>query len=321
MSLARASTGLTALDHVLGGGLAAASVVLIASPPCIGTSELTLQMLAGLGHRSLYVTGEETREHVEGTARRIGVLTPQLSVISERNLATIFAHAREVRAQTIVVDSIQVMICEDVTGRRGSLTQVKECVARLVHYAKTNDTALWLIGHVTSAGDIAGPKTIEHDVDVVLTMDKGPRFEGRERILRCPSKNRFGPTCVAGHFELTAKGFVPVEKETLRTYCVETTRTSTRAFAEGLRWLDRYREVADSPLPNGVLPPSGDDVYALAYAKGYHAAQDAILARFVGCENLSTDEIWRRLTEAIEWSNEAVDRPVRPDSPERVGAP
>src|SRR4029077_4759718 len=152
----------------LGGGLVAASVVLLAGPSGIGRSTLSLQMLAGLGHSCLYASGEETREHLEGIARRVGALTPRLSVLSERNLATIFAHAREVRAKTIVVDTIQTMICEDVNGRLGSLTQLKACVSRLVHYAKTNDTTFWLIGQITNGGDIAGPKTIQHDVDVVL---------------------------------------------------------------------------------------------------------------------------------------------------------
>jgi DNA repair protein RadA/Sms len=206
----RASTGMAPLDHVLGGGLAAASVVLLAGPPGIGRTTLSLQMLAGLGHRCLYTSGEETRAHLEEIARRCGALTPCLYVLSERNLATIFTHAREVRAQTIVVDSIQKMLCDDVGGRAGSPTQLKACVSRLVHYAKTNDTAFWLIGHVTSDGRIAGPKAIEHDVDVVLKLTRGPKFDGTERILKCSDKNRFGPTSAVGHFELTVKGFVPV---------------------------------------------------------------------------------------------------------------
>lgn len=210
MSFSRASTGLPPLDHVLGGGLVPASVVLLAAPPGLGKTTLSLQMLAGLGHRCLYATGEETREHVEGVARRIGALTPHLSVLPERNLAKIFDQAREVHAQTIVVDSIQTMICEDVNGRAGSLPQVKQGVSRLVHYAKTNDTTIWLIGHVTRDGDVAGPKTIEHDVDSVLKLSRGAKFDGNERILRCPDKNRFGSTNAVGYFELTVKGFAPV---------------------------------------------------------------------------------------------------------------
>jgi predicted ATP-dependent serine protease len=176
-------------------------------------TSLTLQMMDGLQQRCLYVTGEETREQVAATARRIGAVSNRIYVVAERHLEKIFAHARTLRVQTIAVDSIQKMVCDDVNGRAGSTLQLKECTARLVQYAKTTDTALWLIGHVTSDGDIAGPKTIEHDVDVVLEMDRGPKFEGNERILNCASKNRFGPTNVMGHFELTAKGFVSVDAD------------------------------------------------------------------------------------------------------------
>jgi DNA repair protein RadA/Sms len=107
------------------------------------------------------------------------------------------------------------MICHDVTGRAGSTSQLKECTARLVTYAKAKEhpTALWIIGHVTGDGDIAGPKTIEHDVDVVLELSQGPQFEGSERILRCPGKNRFGPTTAVGSFELTDEGLRCVDAD------------------------------------------------------------------------------------------------------------
>lgn len=212
-SFVRDSTGLPPLDHVLGGGLVAASVVLLASPRGAGKSSLTLQAFVGLGHRCLYVTGEETREQIAATARRIGALSPRLHVLVERNLARIFAHARTMRAQTIAIDSIQKMTCDEVGGRAGSPTQLKECTAQLVDYAKTNDTAVWLIGHVTSDGDIAGPKTIEHEVDVVLELTLGSKFDGNERVIKCLGKNRFGPSNLEGSFELTAKGLVSVDAD------------------------------------------------------------------------------------------------------------
>ena len=209
----RNSTGLPPLDHVLGGGLVVASVVLLASPPGIGKTSLTLQMLDGLGHRCLYVTGEETRAQVAATARRIGAASSKIYPIAEQNLDKIFIKARSVRAQTIAIDSIQKMQCEGVGGRPGSPAQLKECTARLVRYAKDTETALWLVGHVTGDGDIAGPKTIEHDVDVVLELSQGAKFDGNERILRCSGKNRFGPTNVEGRFELTAQGFVSIDAD------------------------------------------------------------------------------------------------------------
>lgn len=242
----RDSTGMAPLDHVLGGGLVAGSVVLLASPPGIGKSSLTLQMLAGLGHRCLYVTGEETKQQIAGTARRIGALSSRLYVFAERSLAKIFAHARAMRAQTIAIDSIQKMLCEDINGRPGSPGQLKECTARLVDYAKTNDVSMWIIGHVTADEKVAGPKTIEHDVDVVLELSSGggpfdpwselrqlaseqpdlllseglriaeePGFRagGNERILRCSGKNRFGPTNVVGRFQMTDKGLAVIDPD------------------------------------------------------------------------------------------------------------
>jgi DNA repair protein RadA/Sms len=207
----RTSTGIPPLDDVLGGGLVEGSVILLASPPGIGKSTLALQMLAGLGHRCLYVTGEETREQIAGTARRIGAVTPRLFVMREHNIETICARARKLRAQTIVIDSIQKMECPDVTGRANTPGQLKECTARLVTFAKDNGTMVWIIGHITGDGDIAGPKTVEHDVDVVLEMSQGAAFDGNERILRCPGKNRFGATGKTGRLELTEKGLVPID--------------------------------------------------------------------------------------------------------------
>ena len=176
-------------------------------------SSLTLQMLNGLRHRCLYVTGEETCEQVAATARRIGAASSKIYPFVARYLDKIFAKARVIGAQTIAIDSIQKMLCEDVSGRQGSPSQLKECTSRLVQYAKTTGTAVWLIGHVTNDGDIQGPRTLEHDVDVLLELEQGTKFDGNERILRCRGKNRFGPTgdVAVGYFELTAKGFVCVD--------------------------------------------------------------------------------------------------------------
>jgi DNA repair protein RadA/Sms len=209
----RVSTGLPGLDHVLGGGLVEASVVLLASPPGIGKTTLTLQMLHGLQQRGLYVTGEETEGQVAATARRIGAVSNRVYLYAERDLDNIFMHARAMRAQVIAVDSIQKMLCPGVSSRAGSTSQLKECTALLVQYAKSTGTVLWLIGHVTGDGDVAGPMTIEHDVDVVIELERGPKFEGNERILKCPGKNRFGATSVEAHFELTPKGFTTLDAD------------------------------------------------------------------------------------------------------------
>ena len=209
----RLSTGLPPVDYVLGGGLVPASVLLLAALRGIGKSSLALQVLKGLNLRCLYVTGEETKVQLAGTARRINALTPRLHVLAEHDLPTILAGARKVRAEAVVIDSINKMHLPTIGGRPGSPGQLKECTAELIRFAKTEpiQPAILLIGHVTSDGDIAGPQTIEHDVDVVLELTAGMRFEGNERILRCLGKNRFGPSTLIGHFELTATGLVPLD--------------------------------------------------------------------------------------------------------------
>jgi len=209
----RTPAGMSPLDHVLGGGLVEASVVLLAGPHGIGVSLLALQMLGGVGRKGLYVSGDMMSAAVEEMSQRIGVPTPHLSVISERNLEMILDHARAVEAKTIVVDSIRDILCKDVNGRCGSPAQIKECIERLCIFAKKNAVAIWILGHVPRVDDIAGPETIKQiidAVDAVLVLTRGVRLDGAERILRCYSKNRFGTTYEIGHFELTVNGFVPV---------------------------------------------------------------------------------------------------------------
>ena len=209
--LKRYSTSLSPLDRVLGGGLAEASVVLLASSPGVGKTSLTIQALKGLGHSCLYSSGEETREQIVDTARRLGATSPQVHVLTARCLEKILAQARETRAKTIAIDTIQTMACEDASGRAGSPDQIKKCVEHLVDFAKNNATSVWLVGHVTSHGAVAGPRCLEYDVGVMLELEQGKRFDGRERILRCSGKNRFGAVSHVGHFELTKGGLVPLD--------------------------------------------------------------------------------------------------------------
>lgn len=209
-ALSRVATRLPPLDLVLGGGLVTASVVLLAGSPGTGKTVLTLQMLKGCEHPCLYVTTEETREQVAATAKRIGAVADWIYVSAERSLAKILEQAREVGAQTIAIDTIQKIACED--NATGALLQVRTCVDRLVTYAKTTGTTLWLVGHVTSDGAVAYPKTTEHSVDVVLKLNRGERFGGAERYLRS-DKNRFGRSEVTAHFEFTVEGFIPVDND------------------------------------------------------------------------------------------------------------
>ena len=156
-----------------------------------------LQMLYGLQQRGLYVTGEETREQVATTAHRIGAMSNRIYVFTDLNLEKILAHARELHAQTIVIDPIQKLTCNDVNDQAGSMKQLRECTKILVHYAKTTNTGLWLISHLRRDGCIAGPQTIQYDVDVVLTLSRRTKFKNDAWILSCFYKNRFGPTNVS----------------------------------------------------------------------------------------------------------------------------
>lgn len=203
-SFNRVSTRLPALDRVLGDGLVEGFTTLLAGRPGAGKTTLTLQMLDGLGQRCLYATGEETLKKVKATARRINAASDQVCMLSERRLGVILEHAHSMRAQAVAIDTIQTLTCEHVRGRHGNPAQLRACMKCLINYRSATRTSLWLVGHLTSRGDIAGPTTIEHDVDVVLRLDQ----EGDERILRSPSKNRFGPTNVVGRLTLTAGGLV-----------------------------------------------------------------------------------------------------------------
>ncbi len=201
-------TGLPMLDRVLNGGLVDGSTTLLVGRPGVGKSTLTLQVLDRLRRRCLYVTGEETREHVVARARRVGAMSDQICVLSAGRLEEILERAQSTRAQVLAIETIQMLSCGHVRGRPGLPAQLRSCVGRLIDYARTTGTALWLVGHLTARGDVAGPRAIVHDVDVVLRLDQ----QDDGQILRC-SRNRFGPTHFVGRLELTTEGFVETSEE------------------------------------------------------------------------------------------------------------
>jgi DNA repair protein RadA/Sms len=212
-SYQRDPTELSPLDAVLGGGLVPGSVVLIGGEPGCGKSSLVMQAASGLRLRCLYATGEETIEQAAGNARRINAATSKVYIVAEIDIDTVLAHARSIRAQVVVIDSIQTLACADLGSGAGSPGQMRECAGRLVRFAKTTGTSVLLIGHVTNDGSLAGPKTLKHLVDVVLDLEAGAGCDGNERVLRCAGKNRFGPSNVVGKFELTARGLVPFDAD------------------------------------------------------------------------------------------------------------
>jgi DNA repair protein RadA/Sms len=201
----RVSTGIGELDRVLGGGLVEGSVVLVGGDPGIGKSTLLLQALASMGTRlpALYVTGEESLAQVAGRARRLGLPIDGLQALAETGVEKILAQAAHAKPKLIVADSVQTLWSELLTAAPGSVSQVRESAAKLVRYAKETGTAVFLVGHVTKEGGIAGPRVLEHMVDAVLYFEgeSGSRF----RVLRA-FKNRFGAVNELGVFAMGDKG-------------------------------------------------------------------------------------------------------------------
>lgn len=206
----RQLTGVGELDRVLGGGLVPGAVILLAGEPGVGKSTLLLEVAArwaGAGRRTLYVTGEESPAQVRLRAGRTGALADELYLAAEIDLATILGHIADIAPSLLVLDSIQTVTTAEADGAAGGVTQVRETTAALVRVAKREGMAVIIVGHVTKEGTIAGPRTMEHLVDVVLGFE-GDRHSGF-RMVRA-TKNRFGPADEVGCFEMAEDGIVEV---------------------------------------------------------------------------------------------------------------
>jgi DNA repair protein RadA/Sms len=194
------------LDRVLGGGLVAGSLVLVGGDPGIGKSTLVLQTaaaLAGSVGTVLYVSAEESAQQIKLRADRLGLAGDDLWVLSETSLSEVLSAAEHQRPGLLIVDSIQTVYVEDITSAAGSVSQVRECTARLMQWAKPRGIPVVIVGHVTKEGTIAGPRVLEHMVDAVLYLE-GDRYH-QYRILRAV-KNRFGSTDEVGVFEMADAG-------------------------------------------------------------------------------------------------------------------
>lgn len=208
--LPRYSGGSGELDRVLGGGIIPGSVVLIAGDPGVGKSSLTIRVCAQVarqGKKVLYVTGEESARQVKMRADRLGAIADNLYVVSETNLTTITAHIENIEPELLVIDSVQTVFMPEIASAPGSVSQVRECAVELLRIAKTAGMALFVVGHVTKEGSLAGPRVLEHIVDTVLFFE-GEKNAGY-RILRAV-KNRFGNTNEIGLFEMRESGLVDV---------------------------------------------------------------------------------------------------------------
>jgi DNA repair protein RadA/Sms len=204
--IARRPVPIEELSRVLGGGVVPGSLVLVGGDPGIGKSTLLLQAATSLASEStgvLYVTAEESAQQVKLRADRLGVGQAGLFVLSETNIDAILGAAERLNPAVMVVDSIQTVFTDEITSAAGSVSQVRECTARLMAFAKPRDVAIFIVGHVTKEGSIAGPRVLEHMVDAVLYLE-GERFY-QYRILR-GVKNRFGSTDEVGVFEMAEAG-------------------------------------------------------------------------------------------------------------------
>ena len=211
----RVSTGLPDLDRVLGGGLVAGSVVLLAGPPGIGKSTLLLQWLSSMatgGSSSLLVSGEESRAQVAARARRLGVPVESVAFAPGRDLHAVLVAARETRPDVLAVDSVQTLRDVEATTQPGGVAQVRACTDALVELAKQEDIAILLAGHVTKDGDLAGPRALEHAVDVVLTFEGDPRSGLR---IVSGGKNRFGTEGETAWFQMGATGLASIDPAAL----------------------------------------------------------------------------------------------------------
>jgi DNA repair protein RadA/Sms len=201
----RISTGLEEFDRVLGGGVVRGSVILIGGDPGIGKSTLLLQALAALSREiaALYVTGEESPAQVSARAARLGLAGDKLHLLAETGVENILDLARRDQPQMMVIDSVQTIYTEQLQSAPGSVGQLRESTAALVRFAKQTGTTVFLVGHVTKEGTLAGPRVLEHMVDTVLYFegDTGSRY----RVLRA-MKNRFGTVNELGVFAMTDKG-------------------------------------------------------------------------------------------------------------------
>jgi DNA repair protein RadA/Sms len=302
----RTPTGIAELDRVLGGGIVAGSVVLIAGEPGIGKSTMMLQAAEALAQKAkvLYVSGEESPLQVRLRAERLGALSGDLILLTETNLFAIEKAINDVKPQFIVIDSIQTIYRDDVASAPSSVSQVRECAAYLVRIAKSSGIPILIVGHVTKEGTVAGPRVLEHVVDTVLY------FEGEQhkqyRLLRA-TKNRFGSTNEVGIFEMKEKGLVEVANPSevfLSERPKEASGSIVTATIEGTRPLlvEIQALVAPTKMAYPVRKVTGVDYNRVAIII-------AVLERHAGLK-LSESDIYVNAAGGVRVTEPAIDLPI-----------
>lgn len=231
----RLSTNDNELDRVLGGGLVKGSIVLLGGEPGIGKSTLLLQIALRMGSKILYASGEESLQQLKMRAERLGSAVNNSFILAETDLREILSQAQELKPDLLIVDSIQTLYSDNIDSSAGSISQIKECAAQLQKFAKESAISVFVIGHITKDGSLAGPKLLEHIVDTVLQFE-GDRNYGY-RIIRS-AKNRFGSTNELGIYEMQATGLREVSNPSeilIQRRTEDLSGTTIAASIEGLR--------------------------------------------------------------------------------------
>lgn len=304
LEVKRFPTELGEMDRVLGGGVVPGSLVLVGGDPGIGKSTLLLQVAHLLSHRLkvLYVSGEESSSQIRIRADRLEALSPGLMLLSETDVDIIESHLRELAPPVVIIDSIQTMFKNGVASAPGSVGQVRECAAQLMRLAKTTGISIFLVGHVTKEGLLAGPRVLEHMVDTVLYLE-GERHQFF-RILR-GVKNRFGSTNEIGIFEMKANGLVEVTNPAalflIRRPQGDVTGSAVAAGLEGSRPL--LIEIQALVTPTGYGMPrrmtAGVDHNRVALIA-------AVLEKRVGL-NLGSHDIYVNAVGGVRLDEPAID--------------
>ncbi len=304
----RAVTGIGELDRVLGGGLVPGSLILLGGEPGIGKSTLLLQAAAGTQGPVLYATGEESTAQVRLRAGRLGLLDSPagsaIEVLADHDIGRIVEVGRSMRPGLVIVDSIQTATVDELDGAAGSVGQVREATVRLMEFAKGEGIAIVLVGHVTKDGSIAGPKTMEHLVDAVISLE-GERYAAL-RLVRA-TKNRFGSTDEVGVFEMAGSGLLEVA-DPARAFLAEHAEPAPGSIVaptmEGSRPL--LVEVQALVAPAGYGTParkaSGIDPNRLGLLV-------AVLGRRAGI-GLSAHDVYANLAGGLSVGEPALDLPI-----------
>ena len=322
--------GMAEFARVLGGGMVPGSIVLLGGDPGIGKSTLILQVAAELAEEKtvLYVSGEESERQIKMRAERLyqGTKTNKtahpehLYLVTETNLDAILAHVEQVKPTLVVIDSIQTVYMDGLSSSAGSVSQVRECASRLREMAKASGIAVFLIGHVTKEGIIAGPRVLEHIVDTVLQLE-GDRFQSY-RLLRS-MKNRFGPTSEVGVFEMREQGMAEVANPSEAFLAERMSDAPGSAIAvtmEGTRPILVELQGLTSPtnFGNPRRTTNGMDfnrllliTAVLTRRVGFRLAEQDVFLNVVG--GLTIEEPAADLAAAVAIASSLNDQPVRAD--------